>query len=292
MPKLIIKGANGIQLDIECDEATKQSLLSGDTDPQLKDMIVQMLIKQQRPEPQASLGLAKTLQQSTQGTPSATSSTGNSNPKSQLKASVPGSSSTSPLQPAAPPHSSASPSSSDESLNAGVHLWTDKQEDLLVHLRHDRQDLFEKNKNHVSLWTQISRDLSNAFKVKITPTQAINKYNNLKKRWKEIIDSGTGTERKYFRLKEDFDLMYGTRQSTKPAFTIDSSSSDSIECPTPSHAETVTKSKSPKKKELLEQLDAKEEEFNDKIEKFHAEKMKRMDRFLDLFEKSIEKNEK
>ncbi|XP_062596161.1 uncharacterized protein LOC134257579 [Saccostrea cucullata] len=263
MPKLIIKGANGIQLDIECDEATRQSLLSGDTDPQLKDMIVQMLIEQQRPEPQASLGF--------------------------------------PLQPTAPPLSSASPSSGDESLNAGLHLWTDKQENLLVHLRHDRQDLFEKNKNHVSLWTQISRDLSNAFKVKITPTQAINKYNNLKKRWKEIIDSGTGTERKYFRLKEDFDLMYGTRQSTKPAFTIDSSSSDCIECPTPSHAKTVTKSKSPKKKlqkcakkrkrteELLEQLDAKEKDFNDKIEKFHAEKMKRMDRFLDLFEKSIEK---
>lgn len=145
--------------------------------------------------------------------------------------------------------------------------------------------------------------------MKITPTQALNKYNNLKKRWKEIIDSGTGTERKYFRLKEEFDLMYGTKQSSKPSFIMDSitgstcNSSESNECPFSDKTKTTsTNSKSPKKKaqkcakkrkqaqEILDHLDAKEKEFSEKIEKFHAEKMQRMDRFLDLFEKCIDKN--
>lgn len=50
----------------------------------------------------------------------------------------------------------------------------------------------------------------------------LNKYNNLQKRWKEVFDAVTGTEKKYFRQKEEFDLMYGTKQSSKPYFTIDS----------------------------------------------------------------------
>ncbi|XP_055997143.1 uncharacterized protein LOC125646359 [Ostrea edulis] len=239
MPKLLIKGANGIEMHIECDEATKQCLISGDTDPQLKDMIVKMLIAQQCPEPTVS-------------TPSATSSVNNSNPKTQ-----------------ATPH--------DEISAASVHVWKDKQEDMLVHLRHERQDLFEKKpRNHGTLWNLIAKDLSNIFHMKITPTQALNKYNNLKKRWKEIIDSGTGTERKYFRLKEEFDLMYGAKQSSKPSFIMNSitgstcNSSESNECPFSDKTKTTsTNSKSPKKKEqkcakkrkqaqeILDHLDAK-----------------------------------
>lgn len=213
----------------------------------------------------------------------------------------------SPVPPVAPPPSSASCYSSSDEISA-VHVWKEKQEDLLVHLRHERQDLFEKNRNHGTLWNQIARDLTNTFHIKITPTQALNKYNNLKKRWKEIIDSGTGTERKYFRLKEEFDLMYGTKQSSKPSFTMDSIT----DCSTPSESSEIplteqttarnlqSPKKSPmkklkkcakKRKHELEILEAREKEFNDKIEKFHAEKMQRMDRFLDLFEKSIKNKE-
>ena len=42
-----------------------------------------------------------------------------------------------------------------------------------------------------------------------------------------------------------------------------------------------------KKKHELEILEARQNEFKDKIEKFNAEKMQRMDSFLVLFEKSI-----
>lgn len=52
MPKLLIKGANGASFSIICDENVQQQLLSPDADPRLKDMIVKMLIEQQKPEPQ------------------------------------------------------------------------------------------------------------------------------------------------------------------------------------------------------------------------------------------------
>ena len=42
-----------------------------------------------------------------------------------------------------------------------------------------------------------------------------------------------------------------------------------------------------KNKHELEILETRQKEFNDKIEKFHAEKMQRMDSFLVLFENSI-----
>ncbi|XP_055998239.1 uncharacterized protein LOC125650210 [Ostrea edulis] len=155
MPKLLIKGANGIEMHIECDEATKECLISGDTDPQLKDMIVKMLIAQQCPEPTVSPALEGTFQR----TPSATSSVDNSNPKSQAtpQLKAPGSSSFTPpcpSPPVAPPPSSAScsSSSSDEISAASVHVWKDKQEDMLVHLRHERQDLFEKNPEIMELY--------------------------------------------------------------------------------------------------------------------------------------------
>lgn len=52
MPKLLIKGANGASFSVICNENVQQQLLSPDADPRLKDMIVKMLIEQQKPEPQ------------------------------------------------------------------------------------------------------------------------------------------------------------------------------------------------------------------------------------------------
>lgn len=272
MPKPLIKGANGASFSIICDENVQQQLLSPDADPRLKDMIVKMLIEQQKPEPQFDK----------------------------------------PPPPAPPPTSQSdtaetdSPSSS-ESVGY-VHVWKDKEEDMLVHLRHERQDLFLKSRNHGVLWQEISKELSQTFKTKITSTQALNKYNNLKKKWKEIIDAGTGTERKDFRLKEEFDLVFGTKPSSKPVLTLDSTANITNDNPSPPRSpQSTSPSSSPPKsqpnkgkqhpkkrklhssKSLLEELTTREKEFNSKIEKFHQEKMQRMDRFLDLFEKSIEK---
>ena len=77
-----------------------------------------------------------------------------------LKAALPTSCKSPPpslVLPVAPPPLSASCYSSSDEISA-VHVLKDKQEDLLVHLRHERQDLFEKHKNHGTLWNQIARD--------------------------------------------------------------------------------------------------------------------------------------
>jgi hypothetical protein len=47
------------------------------------------------------------------------------------------------------------------------------------------------------------------------------KYNALKKKWKEVIDSPYGSETKPFTHKDEFDQLYGTKASTKPQYTID-----------------------------------------------------------------------
>jgi hypothetical protein len=37
------------------------------------------------------------------------------------------------------------------------------------------------------------------------------KYNALKKKWKEVIDSPSGSETKHFTHKDEFDQLYGTK---------------------------------------------------------------------------------
>jgi hypothetical protein len=182
-----------------------------------------------------------------------------------------------------------------------LHVWKDKEEDMLVHLRHEQQDLFSKTRNHNRLWHNIAEELCKTFQTKISGTQALNKYNNLKKRWKEIVDAGTGTERKDFRLREEFDLVFGTKPSTRPFATLDSVSSNSPSSPkslrnttnsssqlVPRESRKVPKKRKLQSSKLLEDLTNREEEFTAKIVQFHEEKMQRMDRFLDLFERSLQ----
>jgi hypothetical protein len=86
--------------------------------------------------------------------------------------------------------------------NIGIPVWTERQEDMLVHIRHEKNNDFMKIKNHQALWSEIARELSSSLKCSISATQAMNKYYKLKKRWKEVIDSagarGSGSEAKYF----------------------------------------------------------------------------------------------
>ncbi|XP_062598586.1 uncharacterized protein LOC134260015 [Saccostrea cucullata] len=289
MPRFVIKGTNGTSFTLVCDEHVKNQLLSPDIDPALKDMVVKMLIENQKPVPQFQRPPPPAPPPSSQSEETDFPSTSES------------AHSTSESVPSTP---ESAPSTS-ESVPGYVHVWKDKEEDMLVHLRHERQDLFLKTRNHGILWQEISNELSKVFKTKISCTQALNKYNNLKKRWKEIIDAGTGTERKDFRLKEEFDLVFGTKPSAKPCTTLDSSSLITSDDPSPEESPSKSTRSSrkihpkrvknlPQKRKLqtskvLEDLSNSEKEFNSKIEKFHNEKMARMDRFLDLFERSLEK---
>lgn len=62
-----------------------------------------------------------------------------------------------------------------------IHQWTGNQEDLLVCLRHERDEAFKKTKNHNILWNEIVNEISKTLKITVTSTQAMNKYFTLKK---------------------------------------------------------------------------------------------------------------
>ena len=81
--------------------------------------------------------------------------------------------------------------------------------------------MFLKSKNQTALWKEISNQLNEILQCCVSPTQTMNKYYCLKKKWKEVIDAGTGSDRKYFRQKDQFDELYGCKESTQPSVVID-----------------------------------------------------------------------
>jgi hypothetical protein len=98
-------------------------------------------------------------------------------------------------------------------------------ESMLIDLRHEMANSFLKTRNHLSLWNTITEKIYDVLKVKFSTTQAIYKYNALKKRWKEVIDSPSGSAAKKFPHKRAFDEYYGTK-CRKPAFVIDTDDTD------------------------------------------------------------------
>ena len=103
-----------------------------------------------------------------------------------------------------------------------------------------------------------------------------------------MIDAGT--EAKFFRQKDAFDEMFGTKASSKPAFTLDSGKKgpSTQEDATPSATVSDTSKKESKlkkrkcQKDIVEFLEKADKEFKDTMVTFHNEKMQRLDRFLDL----------
>ena len=115
-----------------------------------------------------------------------------------------------------PSRKEPTPLSQDQSLQ----FWKEKDEDNLIELRHMKHDDFLRTRNHLHLQEEIATQLKEVG-CEVTQFQANNKYNALKKKWKEIIDAPSGTEAKYFRHKVAFDNVYGHKASTKPMFALD-----------------------------------------------------------------------
>ncbi|KAK3084571.1 hypothetical protein FSP39_015637 [Pinctada imbricata] len=267
----------------------KREIVASYHNPNVKDLLVRSLLN--------TANLHTPSQHDSSTPPSSTSSS---------TCTSSGSETSVPSCPSPPPCTEESASEKDLEPNNNIHSWKPNEEDMLVSLRHEKNDKFMKSKNHTELWKEISCDLLQKLKCNVTPLQANNKYNNLKKRWKEVIDAGTGTEAKYFRQRDAFDEMYGTKASSKPAFTLDSgrpscsrddNSSDTDPplpaCPSSNiqtkkdQASKGSKGKKRKCQDVIEFLQKSDKDFKETITNFHAEKMQRFDRFLDLLEKKV-----
>lgn len=197
--------------------------------------------------------------------------------------------------------------------------WQPEAVKLLVSLRVEKDYKFNMLKTHVSLWEEISKCLAEQGHT-ITEKQCSNKWKGLKRDYKSVIDnnSKTGSDKKSCKFYEEFNQLFGNKASTRPSFTLDTSScsrSVSPECSasnasdsenkemslTDSEEPTTKKAKTPgrkiKKKEsgvdrmvnFLKSYQDKQQEMQKEHEMFmkdqNNEKLKRFDKLLDIMAK-------
>lgn len=85
--------------------------------------------------------------------------------------------------------------------------------------------------------------------------------------------------------------MYGAKESTKLTVTLDTLENKAqTQGPKQKSTEQPRKKKSTVKRrsDELEVLERHNKEFNDKMEQMHTDKMERLDRLLNLYEREIE----
>ena len=145
----------------------------------------------------------------------------------------------------------------------------------------------------------------NARKVNVTKAQIINKWKTMKKKYKEVVDQNgktcnSKTTWKYYEL---FNSAYGNKAGTQAKITYDSERKEKIKIgnneATPSeHSEdhNMPKARPSKRKSEIETMSDRVEVQNDKLlsvlKKQHTQKMRKMDRFLSIFEKSLQRPNK
>jgi hypothetical protein len=179
-----------------------------------------------------------------------------------------------------------------------IHIWKEDEERLLLNLRFDAEKSFNLMKSHEVLWGKITEKL-NAENVNVSKVQVINKWKTLKKKYREVIDdnSKTGNQRTNWKYFEVFNEAYGNKTGTQAALTFDSERDEKLKKGNPKNGEGSSKKKdvkvpkSNKRKSEMEDIVEKVQAQNDKLlgtlQKQHNQKMRKMDRFLTIFEKSV-----
>lgn len=261
---LVLRNSDGSEKRVRCQTEVFNMLLSKETDPSVKSLVLQSLLNEEKSDLPSSFSRSDDQHSASSDTSSFTSASSSR---------------------------SESPITCENTSN--THVWKAEKEDVLVNLRHEKNEKFLKSKNHSMLWKDITAQLKDTLHCIVTPNQAMNKYYSLKKRWKEVVDAPTGTERKYFRQKEQFDEIYGTRESTKPTITLDTLEKNPERQGPKQSSEQPKRNKGTAKRrsDVLEVLERHNKQFNDKMEQMHTDKMARLDRLLNLYEREIEAKE-
>ncbi|XP_033729732.1 trihelix transcription factor GTL1-like [Pecten maximus] len=180
---------------------------------------------------------------------------------------------------------------------SNIHVWTEKEEKCLIDVRLDKETAFNGSKSHDTLWNEITTQMKKNG-INVTKIQIMNKWKNLKKKYKEILDSNskTGNSPASWKYFEVFNQAYGNKASTQPVILIDSSketpfvmkkaansnlcdiSPGSSSC---SSVKSTSSNSSVNKKRKSGQDIAGIEEM---MSKHHREKMRRMDKILNIFQ--------
>lgn len=212
-----------------------------------------------------------------------------------------------------PTNTHSSSSSSKQCVPDKIHIWNENEERLLLQLRFDDEKNFKSQKNHDVLWGKIA-DKLNTEGVNVTKVQAMNKWKTLKKKYKEVVDENnkTGNQKTTWKYYEIFNKEFGNKAGTKASITYDSlrdyklkvekkdseGSSNKNEDESSNTSEKGKSTKHAKKRKteinevLLDQAQAQNDKLLGTLRKQHKDKMRRMDRFLNIFEKSVRKESK
>ncbi|XP_064644735.1 uncharacterized protein LOC135498410 [Lineus longissimus] len=179
---------------------------------------------------------------------------------------------------------------------------------MLVNIHSDEEVTvmknFEKTRTHKLLWDKIAREMV-ASGLKCSWEQCANKWKAVKRVYMETVDhnSKTGNDPKNCKFFEELNQLYGNKDSTNPAFILDTlgNQNDSNDDENDEHEETTpnptptkvqkkgkkckTPSKTPGKSSTVQFLKEYTEKQEESRSKRHDEKMQRFDRLLDIFEK-------
>jgi hydroxylamine reductase (hybrid-cluster protein) len=190
-----------------------------------------------------------------------------------------------------------------------VHIWKEWEEKALINTMKEKGELFQQNKNHETIWNTISKGLKDNG-ISVSTQQVKNKWKNLKKTYKRIIDENksTGNGRSQWKYLDEFNDMYGHKASTIPALVFDSGNSagkrfskqvkesnpenknDKKEKETCREQRGKKRSSTVTVSDLLSKMEDQNENFTKIVKEQHEEKMNRFDRFLDLYESSLKKS--
>ncbi|XP_062599907.1 uncharacterized protein LOC134271109 [Saccostrea cucullata] len=177
-----------------------------------------------------------------------------------------------------------------------VHIWGESEERQLIFQRTMFDEAFHKNKNHDTLWNKIHENM-NAEGIKVSKLQILNKFRNMKRKYKETIDLNkqTGNERIEYKYQKEFDDLFGNKPSTKATVSFDSGASvakQEKEIPVTDKKTTDKKSTHPKKRSaemIYTKMETMHKEMREQMQRHQEEKLQRFDRLLDIFEKSVDK---
>ena len=207
-------------------------------------------------------------------------------PQSPRPASSCSSSPSTSLSPAVP-ISTPPPRSTTESASH----WTKDATKLLIHLRKEMDDEFVSGrKRHEDLWAKILAKLQATGFWGKTAVQVNMKWNDLKKTYRKTKDNNrsTGRARKDFPYEDDMDEFMGEKASTNPQVLIDSHvpKADVGEKRANPDPATPKPAKKNKGNDSVTELIKCTTELRETLKANHDDKMKRMDRFLELFAKN------
>ena len=284
-------------ITVKASESLKKMILSPNVSPDVKQLLINGLIHEQMShsetnESAIAPGLTEPVNSVQTGSlePVNTVQTGSSTTTSFPESSDHGQTGT----------SVSNTKSLEETSSLNFKAWKENEEKLLIDTRHQMNNMFKRSRNHVVLWKQVSEKLLETLNCRVTYQQCMYKYNALKKKWKEVIDSPSGSETKHFTHKDEFDQLYGTNASTKPQYTIDtdkterkrqqehvSSEDDNTPMPTPPTKSKYKSCKKTRQQDIPSILEQQHSEFVNRMTKMHDDKMQRYDKFLDLMSKKL-----